>query len=88
MDWGDDANGVKSCMLGVVSADGLDLDASHTSVWLLGDVSASHLTQHVRCAPTLARPTLMHVAHMGAGVPYNLLLGMGRGGEAAGPRQV
>jgi len=38
MDWGDDANGVKSCMLGVVSADGLDLDASHTSVWLLGDV--------------------------------------------------
>jgi hypothetical protein len=36
MDWGDDAKGVRTCMLGVVSADGLDLGG--TSVWLLGDV--------------------------------------------------
>ena len=39
MDWGDDAKGVRTCMLGVVSADGLDLGG--TSVWLLGDVSTS-----------------------------------------------
>ena len=53
MDWGDDGNGSTSCMLGVVSADGLDLGG--TSVWLLGDVSAN-LSAHPHTHPPHTQP--------------------------------